>query len=88
MPPHSCLVLLSKEEVSLPTDIIVADIAGWTPTWLAMTCSRGGIRTWLVSLFSVLCHIIYRTMSGFFKTRVGMSVGAAVTAATGAQGKI
>lgn len=38
-------------------------------------------------LFSVLCHTVYRTRSGLFKPRVGISIGAAVTAATGAQGK-
>lgn len=56
------------------------------PSLASKTCSRGGMRTWVVSLFSVLRHTIYRTQSGLFKPRVGMSIGAAT--ATGAQGKL
>lgn len=55
------------------------------PNLANKTCSRGGVRTWVVSLFSVQCHTVYRIQSGLFKTR---SVGAAITAVTGAQGKI
>lgn len=36
------------------------------------------------SLFSVLCHTVYT----LFKTRVGMSLGADIRAATEARGKI
>jgi len=34
MPPYICLVPLNKEEMPSPTDVIVAAIAGWSPTWL------------------------------------------------------
>lgn len=69
--------LSNKEEMPSPTDITVVASAGWSPSCKKTlqetgkkTCSEGGIRTLVVSLFSVLCHMRYRTQRGLFKNKV------------------